>query len=637
MWSLSAISLLGASARRSELLSRQEVEALGLQWTGNATERSSHDDLDHPQGGYPSDFNWCNHPDGTNYCTISVNQHVPQYCGSCWAHGTTSALADRIKIARKAQGTDIMLSVQHMLNCGNAGSCHGGSTTGPYQWMHKISQETGSGISYFTSQPYLACSKESREGFCRDIDTSCKPINVARACGGDDVPCVALERYPNATVADYGSMLLPRNDAMMKEIHSRGPIACSIDASKLEKYTGGIAKGFSLIPNHVISVTGWGTDEKEGLYWIIRNSWGEYWGEAGFARVKAGSSALQMQCAWAVPGEFTAPENKNGIHCSEDGTNCNLRPGEPPKKHASELRPMKGRNTRNSSTPSSHDGLTAPDEYPDNFSWCNQSGASFCTASVNQHIPQYAGSCFAQGAMSALADRIKIARRGAFPEIQLSVQHSLNCAPQAYGEPNLVYEWIKNISDRTGSGVSYTTGQPYLACFQGGQSGLCKHADFMCTPENVARTCPTFGKKCVGLSHYPNATISEHGSIKGKLAMMKEIYTRGPIACNVDANKILDYAGGIVTEESNETDHTISVVGWGTDVAEGLYWIARNSWGEYYGNQGYVFVKSGAIAMEDDFCTWAVPSDFTAPERNNQFHCFEDGSNCAADINSVVI
>merc|ERR1712205_301534 len=89
---------------------------------------------------YPDDFSWCD-KDGVNYCTMSRNQHIPQYCGSCWAHGSISALGDRIKIARKGKGIDINLSVQHVLNCGNVGSCHGGSVDGVYQWLHGISKK----------------------------------------------------------------------------------------------------------------------------------------------------------------------------------------------------------------------------------------------------------------------------------------------------------------------------------------------------------------------------------------------------------------------------------------------------------------------------------------------------------------
>lgn len=53
----------------------------------------------------------------------------------------------------------------------------------------------------------------------------------------------------------------------------------------------------------------------------------------------------------------------------------------------------------------------------------------------------------------------------------------------------------------------------------------------------------------------------------------------------------------------------------------------RNSWGEYWGEHGYARVKFGAINIESS-CAWAVPKDYTAPEKNNQFPCVEDGKNC---------
>lgn len=130
-------------------------------------------------------------------CTMSRNQHIPQYCGSCWAHGSVSALGDRVKIARGAKGIDINLAVQHILNCANVGSCHGGSVDGPYQWLHTISRNTGTGIAYETENPYLACSSESQEGICKNGDFTCTPENVAKTCSTfpPEGKCVGLSRY----------------------------------------------------------------------------------------------------------------------------------------------------------------------------------------------------------------------------------------------------------------------------------------------------------------------------------------------------------------------------------------------------------------------------------------------------------
>jgi len=79
----------------------------------------------------PQAYSWGN-VDGVNYLTGSRNQHIPQYCGSCWDFGATSALSDRIKIARNGTGHDYFLSAQYILNCAGAGSCQGGDQLATY-------------------------------------------------------------------------------------------------------------------------------------------------------------------------------------------------------------------------------------------------------------------------------------------------------------------------------------------------------------------------------------------------------------------------------------------------------------------------------------------------------------------------
>jgi cathepsin X len=313
-----AVFKCGAT-RRNELFDRKQTEAKGIVWRGNAS--NSHDLLLGGVQDMPKEFTWCD-KDGVNYCTMNRNQHIPQYCGSCWAHGTSSALADRIKIARGAKGIDINPSIQHILNCGDVGTCYGGSIDGVYQWLHKVSK-TGTGISYETAQPYLACSSDSKEGFCGHVDTTCKAANVARTCGSFDKEggdCTGLDAFPNVTISDYGS--ISGAEAMMKEIYSRGPIACGIDAGPILNYEKGIVSKASEDTDHVVSVVGWGNDDTEGMYWIVRNSWGEYWGEMGYIRVGKGALNLEDQCSWAVIQDYTAPEKMNQIHCHEGGDNC---------------------------------------------------------------------------------------------------------------------------------------------------------------------------------------------------------------------------------------------------------------------------------------------------------------------------
>ncbi|GAX22053.1 cathepsin X [Fistulifera solaris] len=275
----------------------------------------------------PDAFHWGD-VHGVSYLTHSLNQHIPQYCGSCWAHGALSSLADRINIARNGTGGDqINLSVQYILNCGGsvAGSCHGGSATGVYEFI----QRQGF-VPYDTCMPYLACSSESREGFCKSVDTTCTPMNTCRTCTRKG--CRALERFPNATIAEYGTYSYVTDgfgavaNKIKAEIYARGPVAAGVNAEPLVNYKGNgeiirETSIFKMLVNHIVSIVGWGMDPETGdQYWIVRNSWGAYWGNMGYFNILMGHNALgiELEVSWATPGTFTT---KN-YPCHVDGSDC---------------------------------------------------------------------------------------------------------------------------------------------------------------------------------------------------------------------------------------------------------------------------------------------------------------------------
>lgn len=93
--------------------------------------------VDVPKESLPSNWFWGN-ISGVDYLTVVKNQHIPQYCGSCWAEASTSAISDRIKIMRKAAFPEITISPQVLLSCDVSYSdfgCHGGDGITAYEYI----------------------------------------------------------------------------------------------------------------------------------------------------------------------------------------------------------------------------------------------------------------------------------------------------------------------------------------------------------------------------------------------------------------------------------------------------------------------------------------------------------------------
>lgn len=281
-------------------------------------------------GELPERWLWTN-VDGVDYTTPSHNQHQPnQYCGACWVFGSLSTIDDRLKV-QNPNGWTFQSAHQALINCGphyEAG-CNGGEANEAYQWIHINGIPDTGCINYQAKN--MPCDEL---GLCQD----CMPVwgQPTGQCAGkpEGTYSIAIvEQYSNISIGASSEQRNPRYikeqvKRMKAEIRARGPIACGIDAGPIIKYTplhpwdGSLPYepfvwSYDLVGNkcdqgdgnvedcldHQIEVVGWDVDENGMEYWLVRNSWGTWWGENGWFRIEVGKNVLGVEtdCEWVVP------------------------------------------------------------------------------------------------------------------------------------------------------------------------------------------------------------------------------------------------------------------------------------------------------------------------------------------------
>jgi len=117
---------------------------------------------------------------------------------------------------------------------------------------------------------------------------------------GQKFACQPNGSFVKASSWDYVNSppdKLPTVEQLKTALVEHGPLPAPIFYDEcLANYKGGVfnEKDFGMI-NHVVLLLGW-DDAKQA--WLVKNSWGEEWGERGFAWIKYGSNNIGQFAAW---------------------------------------------------------------------------------------------------------------------------------------------------------------------------------------------------------------------------------------------------------------------------------------------------------------------------------------------------
>jgi C1A family cysteine protease len=203
----------------------------------------------------PAVLDWRN-KDGRNWVSPMLNQ---ANCGSCVAFAAIGVMETQLNISSVLPDLNIRLSPQNLFSCGG-GYCS-------YGW-----------------QPTTAASRLMVAGV---PDEACMPYTSGAT--SQDVSCKAScqdTAQRSRKISDYKRPTrFFKNIEAVKRALQKGPVMTTLTVyADFIAYAGGVYKHTTgeALGGHAVSIIGY--DDVEQAF-IIRNSWGEDWGEKGFGRV----------------------------------------------------------------------------------------------------------------------------------------------------------------------------------------------------------------------------------------------------------------------------------------------------------------------------------------------------------------
>ena len=198
-----------------------------------------------------------------------------QKCGSCWTYGAVGAYESNYLKVNGGSPNGLNLSEQHALTCSGGGNCGGGLAYKVFEWM----ADDGKDLKTEAQLPYTGT-----DAACGgNVDNQYDAVDWGVVHPSGDINKIAAVGDIKKAICEYGA------------------VSASVNVTgSFQNYTNGTYFGTASDPNspstnHAIVLVGW--DDSKGA-WLMKNSWGQDWGEDGYMWIKYGSNNIGRRAAW---------------------------------------------------------------------------------------------------------------------------------------------------------------------------------------------------------------------------------------------------------------------------------------------------------------------------------------------------